>query len=189
VIAYGLEVVFSNLVTLLLILVGSMIFGILKEVVIAAFTWFIIRQSAGGAHCSTLWRCAFLSSFILVVTGLAAVIIAIILGQDIIIIFTACTSLVLVPTYIWAPAPNPNKPINSEARRKKLRHLALLLQMALILFFLIVVLITPLFSLTIAGCLSMITAVLMLTPAGYRVIAAVDRLCCLLFATIKRKEV
>ena len=57
VIAYGLEVVFSNLVTLLLILVGSMIFGILKEVVIAAFTWFIIRQSAGGAHCSTLEMC------------------------------------------------------------------------------------------------------------------------------------
>jgi accessory gene regulator B len=189
VVAYGLEVVLSNLVTLLLAFVGGLYFGVPGEVALSAIVWFVIRQLAGGAHCSTLWRCAFLSSFILIFTGFSAIKIAENLGKDPVILLTAGTFLVLIPTFFWAPAPNHKKPLRSNLIRKKLRCWALLSEAILVLFFLMLVLKTLFISLAIAGCLAMILACLMLTPAGYRVIATVDRLCGLLLTIITGRRV
>lgn len=176
VVAYGLEVVFSNFLGLFLALSGGIIWGISAEILTAAFVWLLIRRWAGGAHCSTLWRCALASTMILLVLGMSARGLAAVLNQQALLVTLAlCSIFTLIVTLAWAPAENPRKPI-SASRRRYLRHRAILVETVLFILLLSGGFLTTgtHASLLLAAALALATEGFTVTPAGYRVMGLID---------------
>ena len=177
VVAYGLEVVFSNFLSLFLALGGGILWGINAEILIVALVWLLIRRFAGGAHCSTLWRCALTSSMLLLVLGGSARGLAAIFHQQTFLAaIILCSIFTLCVTLVWAPADNPRKPIRSASRRRYFRRRAFCLEMGLSILLLLSGLFIPRLpvSLLLAAALGMAAEGFTVTPWGYRVMGLID---------------
>lgn len=178
VVAYGLEVAFSNFLSLFLVLSGGILWGINAEILIIALAWLLIRRSAGGAHCSTLWRCALASSILLLALGGSARgLAAIFQWQTLLVVIALCSVFTLSVTLIWAPADNPRKPISSASRRRYFRRRAIFVEIVLsILLFLgfFTVRLLPA-SLLLAAALGMAAEGFTVTPWGYRMMGLIDQ--------------
>lgn len=179
VVAYGLEVVFSNLMGLFLALGGGILLGVGIEVLTAAFVWLLIRRSAGGAHCKTLWRCALVSTVILLTVGKGALWLAAVFNRLLLLMAVVFGSVfALIVTLNRAPAENPHRPPSPASRRQQLRRRAILTEGILSLLLLGVWFLTAgaYDSLAFAAVLGMVTAGVTVTPAGYKLLETVDLL-------------
>jgi accessory gene regulator B len=191
VVAYGLELVFSSLINLAVALAAGLLLGITGEIIAVILVWLLIRQLAGGAHCSTMWRCMFTSNMIIITLAMAAFTLSGILELNTLVcIIFACSALILWTTWIWAPADNPNKPIRSKARRKRFRRLAITMETVFIFVLLFVVLSSGIThaSLALAAALSMGMLGFFITPVGYRAMAYIDKLLGELAKTVWRTK-
>ncbi|RJX28272.1 MAG: hypothetical protein C4554_02585 [Dethiobacter sp.] len=179
VVAYGMEVIFSIFLSLMLALILGIQWGIASEILVVALVWIIIRSFAGGAHCSTLWRCAFTSTFIMLVLGGTAKKIFNFYDQKVIILtILFCGLVALIITFIWAPADNPVKRILSESRRRNFRNKALVVEIFVIVFLLLACLLmgNTYSSLLFAAALAMGMEGLTISPIGYRIMTYIDKL-------------
>ena len=179
VVAYGLEVTFSLSISLILAVALGYLLGIVAETLMVALVWMIVRSLAGGAHCSTIWRCAIFSTLVMVVLGGAAGFFSSFFDQKlVIVIILLCGFIALTITFLWAPADNPKNRILSASRRRKFRDRALAVEIALIMFLLLACLFTvnKYSSLLLAAVLAMLVETLTVSPVGYRVIAFLDKL-------------
>ncbi len=179
VVAYGLEVTFSLFISLILTLVLGYLLGIVTETLMVALVWMLIRSLAGGAHCSTIWRCAIFSTLVMVVLGGAAGFFSSFFDQKlVIVIILLCGFIALTITSIWAPADNAKNRILSASRRRKFRHKALAVETALITFLLFACHFTgnEYSSLLLAAGLAMLMETLTVSPVGYRMTAFLDKL-------------
>ena len=177
VVAYGLEVAFSNLLGLSLALCGGIFLGNSTEVLPAALVWLLIRRSAGGAHCKTLWRCVLVSTVSLLTVGKGALWLAAALDRQLLLPAVAlCSAFTLTVMLNRAPAESPRRPFLAAARRQYLRRRAILTAAILSLLLLGGGFLTAnaYGSLLLAAVLGMVTAGIAVTPAGYRLLATVD---------------
>jgi len=178
VVAYGLEVTFSIFISLVLALALGRALGIAGEILVVALVWVTMRSFAGGAHCGTLWRCAFSSALLMLCAGGAAASLSALWGQKLLVAVILCCGLVaVVLTLLWAPADNPAKRILSESRRRKLRGNALLVEIILTVCLSATCLFTgtAYSSLLLAGGLAMGAEAFTVSPSGYRAMAYLDR--------------
>jgi accessory gene regulator B len=178
VVAYGMEVIFSVFLSLILALILGLRWGIVPEILVVALVWMIIRSFAGGAHCSTLWRCALSSTLVMVSLGGAARIFSTFFNQKLVILtILFCGLVVLIITFIWAPADNPVKRILSESRRRNFRSKALVVEISVIVFLLSACFLTgnTYSSLLFAAGLAMGMEGLTVSPAGYRIMTYIDK--------------
>ena len=126
VLLYGLEIVFSSSISFLLAIVLGIIFKVLAEVLMVIIAWFCLRQFAGGAHCSSMWRCALTSSLVPALLGLLAGWLSRYLQKNFILyLFALIFIAAIFITLRLAPADNPQKPVRSSRRRRRFRNLAL----------------------------------------------------------------
>ena len=178
VVAYGLEVTFSLFISLILALVLGYLLGIVAETLMVALVWMVVRSLAGGAHCSTLWRCAAFSTLVMVFLGSAARLFSSFDPKLVIVIILLCGFIALTITFIWAPADNAKNRILSANRRRKFRDKALAVEIALIMFLLLACHFTgnEYSSLLLAGGMAMLVETLTVLPVGYRVMAFLDKL-------------
>ena len=178
VVAYGLEVTFSLFISLILALILGYLLGIVAETLMVALAWMLIRSLAGGAHCSTIWRCAAFSTLVMVSLGWAARLFSSFDPKLVIVIILLCGFIALTITFIWAPADNAKNRILSANRRRKFRDKALAVEIALIMFLLLACFFTgnEYSSLFLAAGLAMLVETLTVSPVGYRVIAFLDKL-------------
>jgi len=178
IVAYGLEVIFSNFLSLFIALALGIVWGIWAEVLVVAFVWLLIRSFAGGAHCNTIWRCAFTSSFILVFCSGASLKLSHILDYNAVFpIIISGGIFVVVVTSTWAPGDNEKKRISSELRRKSFKGKAIIAEISLVILLLSIALFKAhaYSSLLLAAAIAMGAEGLILTPLGYRVMAIIDR--------------
>lgn len=129
VIAYGTFALLHTTLSIILIVIFGLIFGVLAEAIIVAFTISILRKYSGGAHASSPGVCAAIGT-------------AIAVGQALVISFviTPLISLnLIIPlgllTFAWsyyiilklAPVDSAAKPIKTQKKRKRMKKGSILI--------------------------------------------------------------
>ncbi|NLX90440.1 MAG: accessory gene regulator B family protein [Firmicutes bacterium] len=187
VVAYGLEYLLSAGLGILLTLLAAFLLGLLPETLALLACWILVRRLAGGAHCSTLWRCAAGSCF----SAIAAVLISLFAAKSVPVYLWAgaATIWALWATWRWAPN-NSKKPVRDPVRRKLLRRRALMVELFLGVAFLLLSLNNSemLRKMAAAGGGGIASAALMISPAGLFIVNKFDNFCNFLL-TLFNKEV
>jgi accessory gene regulator B len=115
-IEFGLTCIISELSKIFMFLIIFSIFSVVEYFLMGLAFFCSLRLVAGGYHDKTYWRCFVTSLTIFTIIVLAGNNIYLNMIQRILLILI---SLILIWRY--APVDHPNKPIISEARRKRLR--------------------------------------------------------------------
>ncbi len=139
VVQYGLIVLLSNLLGLMAVLTAAWLFKVFLPTVVVVLTLFLLRPAAGGAHCSSSFRCNLLGFIVLPFFGWAATGLAT-LAPAVLLSYQVSAFLLVIPAiFAHAPFYTQVKPL-VEARKKQLRLRALVLAvilslLSLLLFF------------------------------------------------------
>lgn len=108
---YGFFVLYSNLIFFFLIVILGVIFNVFLSSVIFYFSFFLIRQFAGGYHASTETRCEILSTL-----SILACIAVIRLSKtyDIQTILLVISAVSAVCIFSFCPLDTPEKPLSDK---------------------------------------------------------------------------
>lgn len=176
VVAYGLEYLLSAVLGVSITLLTAFLLGLLPETATVLACWILVRRLAGGAHCSTLWRCTAGSCL----SAIAAVLISLFAAKTVpVFLWTgAATIWALWATWRWAPN-NSKKPVRDPTRREILRRRALVIELFLgMVLFLLSLNNSELFrEIAAAGGGGIASAALMITPLGHFFVAKFDNFC------------
>lgn len=128
VVAYGVFALVHTTVSILLVVVFGLIFGVLIEVLIISFTGSILKKYSGGAHASSPGICASIG--LLIVGGLALLILFLITPLVNLIFVILLGFLIFVwSCYIickLAPVDSAAKPIKTQKKRDRMKKGAIL---------------------------------------------------------------
>ena len=179
VVQYGLIVLLSNLLGLIVIFVAAWLLKVLLPTAVVVLTLFLLRPAAGGAHCSSSFRCNLLGFMVLPFLGWAATGLAM-LTPVTLLLYQVLALLIVIPAiFIYAPFYTQVKPLVA-ARKKQLKLRALVLAAALFLLSLLLFLAGhPVWSAAIAT--GLVWQGLMLLPCGVKLVFFYERLIDLLF--------
>ncbi len=127
VIAYGIVACLQTIFSFGLIVLCGLIFNILPETLIIAFSISILRKYSGGAHASSPTRCSIIGTIVAV--GMAAFVAYVmqpflnlcVIFISAIITFTTAFYLI----YKLAPVDSPQKPIKTKKKKHKLKRASL----------------------------------------------------------------
>ncbi len=173
VVAYGLEYLLSGMLVLALMLLAGLALNLFWETVAVLCCWGLLRQFAGGAHCTALWRCAVANIIGIVIATSIAKVFSILIEPAAWI--AICIAWAFFAVWIWAPN-NSERPVYDLRQRSRLRKwaLGLLLFMGAALFY-------PVFSgteklqlLAVSGATGLAAGALMLSPLGFLFIGRFD---------------
>jgi accessory gene regulator B len=124
VITYGLLAIIQFIIVMVLIISISSFFGTVVASLILSFSVSILRVNAGGAHLSSITVCSIIgviiSVFMPTVFNLLGV--QYITAPILYVICNIILVLVLWVIAVKAPVDTPNKPIVSDAKKKRLRR-------------------------------------------------------------------
>ena len=120
---FGAEVVFSTVLGLVFIATAGYLSGCLPEALAAAGACALVRSFAGGAHCSTVWRCAVVSAAVFPSLGRTAGAIPFHPGgwelHGVILAFSGVSVYLILKL---APVDSPSNPIREPIRRRLKRR-------------------------------------------------------------------
>lgn len=172
---FGAETVFSTVLGTAAIAVLGYLLGSLAESLAAAAACAAVRSFAGGAHCSTPWRCALTSGAAFAGLGQAAVVLPPHLNgtEPLAVILCGAASALMV--FRLAPVDNPVKPIADPDRRGRLRKRALQSVFLVTALLLILVQLTAAPGPFLAGGFGLVWSGLILTGPLHRLMALADR--------------
>lgn len=135
VIAYGIFAVLQTLFSIVITVILGIMFGVLAEALIAAFTISILRKYSGGVHASSPGVCAAMGAAIALGLALLACIIITPLTNFKLSITLGC------PAFIWSyyimyklsPVDNAAKPIKSQGKKEQMKKASILILCAYVL--------------------------------------------------------
>lgn len=175
VLLYAIEVLAGNIVNIAMSITAGWLFGVLPGTVSCLATVFLFRHTAGGAHCSSPWRCMVITASVF---PLLAVLASHLSGkQPYANILTALSLIVgLVAAIRLAPVENKAAPILSEVRRTRLKIASVSVLFLLAAILLIARLNHKVYFKEVQLCvaLSILWVCLMLTGFGHRLLSFVD---------------
>jgi accessory gene regulator B len=124
VVAFAIEVLFINLINLVLTLSIGWILGVFVETAIVLFTVAVFRHTAGGAHSESPWRCAAGTAIVFPLLGVLGNLMTSLPSVlcDMISVLAIGVGFYLI--YKYAPVDSPAAPIVSLQRRNSLRNKA-----------------------------------------------------------------
>lgn len=175
VLAYAIEVLAGNIANIVLSITAGWLFGVLPGTVSCLITVFLFRHTAGGAHCSSPWRCTAITVSVFPLLALLAAHLA--AKPPYADILTALSLLTgLVATIRLAPVENKAAPILSERRRTKLKIASLLVLFLITAIALVAGNSPSPYAKEVQSCvaLSIFWVCLMLTSFGHRLLSFVD---------------
>ena len=189
VVAYGLEYLLTGSIGAALTLLTGFFLGMFLETLAVLICWGLLRLFAGGAHCSTFWRC--------IIFSYAGIMAAVFLARGIYSLMPAVswvllsTSWAFMAVWLWAPT-NREKPVNDPKRRRQMRRRALFLVLfaGLTLTGLTwnVVGMGHLQAVAVAGAAGLSFSAFMLSPAGFFLTDLWDKICIRLKSCSKLKR-
>ena len=174
--AYGLEILLGEIIKLIVIISLSWMLNILPEVLTITVTAGILRLASGGEHCSEYYRCLIGGTAWFLFLGWGVHSLNNLLNQSTIIISAGLLfflSIILILKY--APGETENKPISSEAERKKFKNWSVAI---MIIYGFIIILfsnLAVLYMFTLPIATGIIAQAFTVSPAGYGFIHFVDR--------------
>lgn len=176
ILTYAIEVLVINMLNICLALLLGFFLGVLPGTVACLVTAFFFRHTAGGAHSNSPWRCGLVTVTVFPLIALLGTYLSS-LGQSYIDVIIAAGVFVSVVKILQsAPVDNPDAPIISPLRRKKLKtgSLIVLLGIALVLVFLRQSPWPYAQQVQLCLALSVLWVSLMLSSYGRRIMAWID---------------
>ncbi len=104
--AYGIEIILSTLIGILVIFAIGFVFGALLESLVFTICFVTIRQIVGGYHADTNFRCTL---FLAVSYTIILLLYEGVQGIDNMPLIFFSSSFTLLTTVVFAPVENPNK--------------------------------------------------------------------------------
>lgn len=123
IIAYGAFALLQTLLSIVLVVIFGLLFGVLPEALIVSFTAIILRKYSGGVHASLPWTCASISTIVVIgqallisclTTPLIDLKIFILLG---LLTFAWCYYII----FKLAPVDSDAKPIKTQKKRERMK--------------------------------------------------------------------
>ena len=111
IVSFGLEVFYSGLLSIGLTVTLAFLFGIFREVFWLMLFSAAPKGFAGGAHCSSPGRCAFLTATTFMILGKITVYCSEEQLQVLPVIIAVAILLTLLATYLWAPSVPEKNPL------------------------------------------------------------------------------
>lgn len=170
---FGLEMIFGEIIKVVILLTAAAILGILPEALAAMVVFTAMRLVSGGAHCEDYWRCLAFGLLIELGSGELGLLAARYLTEPLLVRSIIIGTFVMaMPVAIWAPGEVALRLIKPEERGlSKVLSLVILALLAGVL----AIFIAPLsISVAVSGFMAMAVQVFTLTPPGYRVIDVFD---------------
>lgn len=172
VVNYGIFSLIQIFISIGLVIVFGLIFGVLIEALIASFTGSLLRKSSGGVHADSPGKCTAIGTVMCVGIGLISKKIDISISLMIIIeICIFIWSYIIIFKYV--PIDSLAKPIKKEEKRMKLKKASIVI---LTIYLIIITLNTILFHLSgeekyivysLCMCFSIIWQVFSLTKSAH----------------------
>lgn len=172
VVNYGIFSLIQIFMSIGLVIVFGLIFGVLIEALIASFTGSLLRKSSGGVHADSPGKCTAIGTVMCVGIGLISKKIDI--SISLMILIEIC---IFIWSYIiifkYAPIDSLAKPIKKEEKRIKLKKASIVI---LTIYLIIITLNTILFHLSgeekyivysLCMCFSIIWQVFSLTKSAH----------------------
>ena len=172
VVNYGIFSLIQIFMSIGLVIVFGLIFGVLIEALIASFTGSLLRKSSGGVHADSPGKCTAIGTVMCVGIGLISKKIDI--SISLMILIEIC---IFIWSYIiifkYAPIDSLAKPIKKEDKRMKLKKASIVI---LTIYLIIITLNTILFHLSgeekyivysLCMCFSIIWQVFSLTKSAH----------------------
>ena len=175
--AFGLELFLGELIKLILVIIISLLFGILPEVLTVALAAGFLRLASGGEHCTAYYRCLVGGITCFWVLGGIAHVLYPLLDRPHLLLAVGTGSLISAALlYMYAPGDTANKPINTDEEKTRFKRWSLII--AGLYFVLMITMMTmPLTEILVLPILiGMLEQSFTVTPWGYRFIHGVDRL-------------
>jgi accessory gene regulator B len=196
VVAYGTFALLQTTLSIVLVIIFALPFGILAEALIVSFTVSILRKYSGGIHASSPGICAVIGTFLAV-------------GQPLLISFVIIPFINLklsillgLLTFAWsyyvifklAPVDSDAKPIKTQKKRKRMKKGSILVLRAYMVIVIINVTIYLLtyekrfliFSLCICG--GTVWQAFTLTHAGHLILGKIDTFLNQILIYIRRRK-
>ncbi|MCX7709295.1 MAG: accessory gene regulator B family protein [Clostridia bacterium] len=126
VLEYGLYILFSEMVKMLVFIVIAVILNILQYALFSLLCYALLRIFAGGIHSKTWIGCLISSSTIFFLTVYLSLMIPF-SGLYLHILQTCIYLLCMAILLKYAPSDHENKPIASTKQRKRLKKISLLI--------------------------------------------------------------
>lgn len=174
--AFGLELLFGELVKLLVLLTLAYIAGILPEILVMTAAASILRLASGGEHCSEYYRCLVGGTLCFLLLGWAVHNLNPLMTKSAaLLISLACSLIAEVTLWKYAPGDTENKPITDEAEKQKFKRWSLFL----VAFYLCLMLLCSRYNtvrwIVLPVTVGMMEQVFTVTPWGYRFLHFIDR--------------
>lgn len=125
--AYAIEVLAITLLDLLLTLAVGWVLGVFWNTVACLVTIAAFRNNAGGGHSESLCRCTLVTMTVFPLLALAASHVSIWPSSHLNLISLISITVGFALLLRYAPVDTPKSPIISPIRRKRLKHLALII--------------------------------------------------------------
>ena len=165
---YGFQVIFGELMKLIILIIASLLLGTLGATMITALIFAFLRRTAGGYHMDTYGKCMTVTLGLFLFSGVIAQYTY--QGWSVVHILILIMTTFIVSLFViikWAPADTPNKPITNPEKIRKFKMQSIII----IVFWLIFMLFMSYYKqhiLIIAACLGVLLESFTIAPAGYR---------------------
>jgi accessory gene regulator B len=174
--AYGLEILLGEIIKLIVIISLSWILGILPEVLTITVFAGILRLASGGEHCSEYYRCLIGGTAWFLFLGWGVHFLNTFLHQPTINLSAGLLfSISIIIILKYAPGETENKPISSEAERKKFKNWSVLIMFIYGFIIILSANISVLNFFVMPIAIGIIAQAFTVSPAGYGFIHFVDR--------------
>lgn len=169
VLVYALKVLLSSVIGYLVVILFAWILGILPYTLAAAMTASVLRTFSGGAHANSPLNCTLIGVVIFTELGLLSKysfgLVEIYLPVLVLVVWFL--TLLIIRRYV--PADTPEKPIENELQRRRLRRVSttLVLLWGLLMLFSALEIFSLSKPIVYSSTLGLVWQVFSLTPAGY----------------------
>lgn len=165
---YGFQVIFGELMKVVLLIIASLILGTFKATMTAAIAFALLRRSAGGYHMNTFGKCTAVTFLMFIFAGVTAQYSYKVwptVHIYILIMTTVLAGLIIIIK--WAPADTPNKPITKPEKIQKFKRQSIIFMLVLQILLLIMSYYKQ-YALIISACLGVLFEGFTIAPAGYK---------------------
>ncbi len=172
-IAYGLEILVDGAIQVLVVLIGALILGLFRPVILVMATAMVYRRFSGGVHCTGFYRCMAVSTVVFLGLGYLAVLLA--QSRYCQLVQGLCLLVSLGVLAKWVPGYNPVKPVTDKRRESELRRKSLVVVLGVTAVTVINWWRGPFSPLTLtAVSLGLAWQSFTVTPWGYRLVGCAD---------------
>ena len=165
---YGFQIVIGEIVKFSLLILITLLLGVFLPTFTVLIFFGALRVVAGGYHMDNYTKCMVTSFGIFILLGFLVKFTYQYYSLGLLAVLSAVTFVTaLIAVIKWAPADTPFKPITKPKQIKRLKILSILMVFIWMAIDCILIIYSINFY-VLAGCLGMLMAAFIVSPAGYR---------------------